>query len=196
MPHAAAAPGDDWPAPGRGSALAFGARRAQGMAIEILGELFITVGAEFAFWLAMTGPVREWRLDSFYKDLSDGQRRAFLAMMAAAVLSDGKIDEREARWIERRKEALPEQAALVDDALEQTRKALPGGLMGEAGVAFLAERAAHFTDEEDRERVFLAAAALLRFTERPEALLLFRDALSITEQRAAVLTSRLDMAVA
>lgn len=165
------------------------------MAIEILGELFITVGAELAFWVAMSGPIREWRLDSFYKDMSDGQRRAFLAMMAAAVLSDGQIDEREARWIERRKEALPEQAAQVDEAFSLVREALPGGLSGEAGVAFLTEKAAHFAEEDDRERVFLAAAALLRFTARQEALVLFRAALSIPERRAAVLSSRLDLAI-
>lgn len=162
------------------------------MAVEILGELLVTLGAELALRAALSGPVREWRLDRFYNGLSDDQRRAFLDLVALAVRADGKVDEREALWLARRKEVAPEVAAEIDQAFARVESGLREGLSSPSATTYLAERVARFTDDDDRERIYVSLAVLLRPQGNAAALAQFRDALALSTTKATTLDAAID----
>jgi hypothetical protein len=160
------------------------------MAAEILGELLITLVAQVAAHAALTGPVREWKLDRFYKGLDEPKKRAFLELIALAVHADGVVDARETQWLARRKEVGPEVGAEIDGAFEHVKTTLRDGLSSPSAATFLAERVAKFTDDDDRERIYVALAVLLSPAANITALAQFRDALAISTTKATWIDSK------
>ncbi|MBL8678875.1 MAG: hypothetical protein JNK05_06900 [Myxococcales bacterium] len=162
------------------------------MAAEILGELLITLGAEIATKFALAGPVREWKLDRFYNGMNDEQRSAFLDLVALAINADGAVSAIEQRWLERRKEVNEDVAKAVDTAFERTKSGLPEGLSSPDATTYLSTRVAKFTDDDDRERIYLALAVLLRPSGQADTLVKFRDALALSTTKAALIDARID----
>ncbi len=157
------------------------------MAGEILAEVVAACG-ELALRALFTGPVREWRLDRFVGGLDGDRRVAFFEILAAAVLHDGHISTVEEKWLEKRREAAKEDAAVVDAALATVKASLPAGSDDAAYQAFLEPRARLFEDESSREAIFKAVLVVQQagpFAADPAPI--HREALGITVERASVL---------
>ncbi len=161
------------------------------MAGELIAELVAAAG-EVAIRAVLAGPVREWRLDSFYEDLAPDQRRQMLEVMAAAIVHDGHVSEFEEAWLDRRRKADPGEPERVEAALATAREALTGA-QTEAYRTFVAARASAFPDEDAREKVVKAAFVLLRASAASEAVFAtFGEALGVPETRWSVIRARLD----
>jgi hypothetical protein len=161
------------------------------MAGEILAEVVAACG-EGALRLFLTGPVREWRLNSFVGDLDRDRKVAFFEIVASAVLEDAHVSAWEEKWLAARRDAVKDEAELVDAALATVKEALPPGSDDAARATFLERRAALFADEDAREKVFKAVLVVQQtgtFSSDPAPL--YRTALGITEARASVLLSQL-----
>ena len=145
-----------------------------------IGELLIEsgrVGLE-----ALIDRYKRWRDESFFEELEPAAQTAFLEVVVAAIVHDGKKAYNEERWLERR----TDDSAMVEAALEVALAALPGDAGEDEYRAFVAARAEKL-DSQARERAFANAAALLIASHAEtsvDAALVFGDALGIEKGTA------------
>jgi len=164
---------------------------------QIIIEAIAALG-DVAVRAAIAGPLREWKLNSFYEDLSRGQKRAFLEVACAAIVHDGQVSEREEKWLEKRREKSEseEEKELVDDALETVRTALPIGADHPDYKAFILKRAAGFETAKEREKVWMAAHVILKACGAENAAhVLFAEALGVSDVRRTTIATQMDLGV-
>lgn len=128
------------------------------MAIEVLAT-FLSVSVETSGGAGLAGKIREHRLDGFLSALPDPERRAFLEIVAAAILDDGKLSDAEKAWLDARRETAGDD--LVNAAIATATSVMPPREDAGALRAFLAERADRLASDAHRERAFAAAALAL-----------------------------------
>ncbi len=160
------------------------------MPVEIVAEL-LAVGGQLAVHALIAGPVREWRLSSFYGDLDRDRKRAFLEIVCAAIVHDGQVSEAEQKWLDRRATSDENDGDLVESALGVAKAALSGAAPA-TYRAYVAERAEAFAANGDREKVYVAAAVLLQGNGASTSTLeLFGDALGLAGTRRGELDAQL-----
>lgn len=162
------------------------------MGLEVVVEMLVFTVGESLGSLGLTRFLSERKLNTLFKELDSTQKRAFLEIVGAAVMYDGKVSDHEQAWLERRRKVNDEDAALVDAALNVARDALPPGSPKEAFAAFVEKRAGFFSDPEVRERALTVTIMVLRSSEiedRVAAGKLFGAALGVPEATVAQIDS-------
>lgn len=127
------------------------------MAIEVLATLLAVSIEPGSSGLA--SKIREHRLDGFLSALPDPERRAFLEIVAAAILDDGKLSDAEKAWLDARRETAGDD--LVNASIATATTVMPPREDVGALRSFLAERADRLASDSHRERAFAAAALAL-----------------------------------
>lgn len=158
------------------------------MAIEVLAT-FLSVSVHASAEAGLAGKIREHRLDGFLSALTDVERRAFLEIVAAAILDDGKLSDAEKAWLDARREMAGDD--LVNAAIATATTVMPPRDEVGALGRFIAERADRLASDAHRERAFAAAALALHDAAGEgwrEHVRTFADALRVPDgTRAALL---------